>query len=118
MDIKPIRTEAEYDAAMVRLGELWGTAAGTPEADELEVLLALTGDYEGKHHPIAPPDHLSKLEYRLDQMGLAPQEIERILSRTRDLPRVLSRELGIAPEVLSVLGDVPLESFTRGGAGE
>ena len=118
MDIKPIRTEEEYEAAMVRLGELWGTPARATEADELEVLLALTCDYEHKRHRIPPPDHVARLEYRLDQMGVPPEEIEKIISRTKELPRVLSRELGISPEVLSGLGDIPLDCFTRGTAGE
>jgi len=52
MDISPIRTESDYAAAMRRVEAVWGAASGTPEADELEVLVTLTEAYERQHYPI------------------------------------------------------------------
>ncbi|WP_407935777.1 hypothetical protein [Cupriavidus necator] len=54
MDIKPIRTEQDYDTAMDRIGQLWGAPVGSPEADELEVLSILVERYEEEHYPIPP----------------------------------------------------------------
>jgi HTH-type transcriptional regulator / antitoxin HigA len=79
MEIKPIRTEEEYDAAMARLDEIFEASPDSPESEELEILLALTGDYEKKHYPIEPPDPLTQLEYRMDQMGLSEEEVQRFM---------------------------------------
>lgn len=56
MRIKPIRTEADYTAAMARLDDLWGAEISSPEGDELEVLAILIGKYEDEHYPIPPSD--------------------------------------------------------------
>ena len=51
MNIHPVKTEADYDAALARIEELWGADPGTPDGDELDVLLVLVGAYEDEHHP-------------------------------------------------------------------
>jgi HTH-type transcriptional regulator/antitoxin HigA len=52
MEIKPIKMEADYSAAMRRIEAVWGTAQGTREGDELELLVTLVEAYERRHHPI------------------------------------------------------------------
>ncbi len=111
MEIKPLRSEKDYETAMARVEELWGAPPGTPASDELEILLALTGDYEKKHHAIEPPDPLAMLEHRLDQLGLTREEIDRVIrSRTR-ISKILCRESGLSPDVIRNLQDIPLEAF-------
>lgn len=61
MEVHPIDGEAGYRVAMARIDALWGAAPGTPEADELEVLVTLVDAYEAQHHGIAPPEP-SKLQ--------------------------------------------------------
>ena len=55
MEIKPIKTEADYDAALLRVEELWGSIEGTPEDDEFEILFTLIEAYEEEHYPVGPP---------------------------------------------------------------
>lgn len=55
-ELKPIRTEADYDAAFAEVERLWGSARGTPDGDRLDVLATLIEVYEEKHHPMDPPD--------------------------------------------------------------
>ena len=112
MEIKPIHTEKDYEAAMARIEELWGTPLDSPDSDELEILLALTGAYEKKHHRIQAPDPLALLEYRMDQMGLTPEEIERFMKSRKKIPEILSRESGLSDEVIKSLRDIPFEAFT------
>src|SRR5262245_58752571 len=69
-DVKPIRTEADYDAAMEALEGLWGAKSGTPRGDRLDVLATLIEAYEEKKHPIDPPDPVDAILFRMDQMGL------------------------------------------------
>jgi HTH-type transcriptional regulator / antitoxin HigA len=56
MKIEPVRTEEGYEAAIARIEEIFGIPLDAPEAAELEILLALTEDYEKRHHHVEPPD--------------------------------------------------------------
>jgi HTH-type transcriptional regulator / antitoxin HigA len=54
--MKPIHSEADYEAALAEVERLWGCALGTPEGDRLDVLVTLIDAYENEHDPIDPPD--------------------------------------------------------------
>jgi HTH-type transcriptional regulator/antitoxin HigA len=58
MGIRPIRTEADYDAALADIEQYFDNepARGTPEADRFEILLALISAYEQQHWAIEAPD--------------------------------------------------------------
>jgi HTH-type transcriptional regulator/antitoxin HigA len=57
MDIKPIRTEEDYYAALGEVESLMSAEFGTPEGDRLDVLATLVEAYEAKHYPIPRPPH-------------------------------------------------------------
>jgi HTH-type transcriptional regulator/antitoxin HigA len=69
MEISPIKTEADYAAAMRRIEAIWGAAVGTSEGDELEVLVTLSEAYERQHYPIDLPDPVEAIKFRLEQEG-------------------------------------------------
>ncbi len=69
MEIKPIRTEADCDAALRRIEALWDAAPGTPAGDELDVLATLVEAYENEHYPMDPPDPIEAIKFRLEQEG-------------------------------------------------
>jgi len=114
MDIKPIRTESDYETALEEIEHLWGGAYGSPEGDKLDVLVTLVEAYEEKHHPIPPPDPIEAILHRMESQGLSYRELEpyigshdrvsEILNRKRPLTlnmiRKLQSELGISAEVL------------------
>lgn len=82
--IKPIKTDADYDAAMEQLEELWGAKPGTPEADQLEVLGILIDQYEVQQFPIATPDAVEAVLFYMEQNGLDRAELGKLLgSRSR-----------------------------------
>ena len=113
MEVKSIRTEKEYEAAMERIDELWGTPQDdSPDAEELDVLLALTGDYERKHHQVPAPSPQDMYEYHLDRMGVSPEKIDRIISGRRDLFKIITEMTGLSTDEVAGLGDVPLKFFT------
>jgi|SRR5450759_4536739 HTH-type transcriptional regulator / antitoxin HigA len=114
MDIKPIRTEADYEAALKEVERLWGADPGTPDGDHFEVLFTLVESYEDQQYPILPPDPIEAIKYYMDSRGLDRQDLERyigpsgrvseVLSRKRPLTLVMIRKLnaglGIPAEVL------------------
>ena len=69
MDIRPIRGEVDYDAALRRIEALWGAAQGTPDGDELDILVTLAEVYERQHFPIDLPDPIEAIKFRLEQEG-------------------------------------------------
>jgi HTH-type transcriptional regulator / antitoxin HigA len=69
MKIRPIKTESDYEAAMRRIEAVWGPAQGTPQGDELEVLVTLAEAYERQHYPIDLPDPVEAIKFRLEQEG-------------------------------------------------
>lgn len=60
-ELKPIRTEADYDAALAAVERLWGAKSGTPDGDRLDALATLIEVYEAKHYPIDPPAPLARV---------------------------------------------------------
>jgi HTH-type transcriptional regulator / antitoxin HigA len=55
-ELKPIRTKADYEAALVEAEGLWGAKSGTPEGERLDVLATLIDTYEARHYPMDPPE--------------------------------------------------------------
>jgi HTH-type transcriptional regulator/antitoxin HigA len=69
--LETIRTEADYEAALVEAERLWGAKGGTPESDRLDMLATLIDAYEAVHYPIDLPDPVDALAFRIEQLGLA-----------------------------------------------
>ena len=69
MDIKPIKTEQEFNRAMVRLEMIFDAKKVTPEGDELEILGMLIENYDDKHFPIGFPDPIEAIKFRMEQLG-------------------------------------------------
>jgi HTH-type transcriptional regulator / antitoxin HigA len=113
-EVRPIRTEENYAAAMAEVERLWGAKAGTAEGDRLDVLATLIDAYEAERDPIDPPDPIEAIRFRMEQQGLTRKDLEamlgtrtrvsEILNRRRGLSiamiRRLHAELGISAEVL------------------
>jgi HTH-type transcriptional regulator / antitoxin HigA len=95
-EVKPIRSEADYEKALAEVERLWGARSGTPEGDRLDVLATLIDAYESAHHPIDPPDPIEAIKFRMEQQGLTRKDLEGILgSRTR-IAEVLNRRRGLS----------------------
>ena len=113
-NVSTIRTEDDYEAALARIAETLHSEAGTPEGDELNVLVDLVELYEDSHHAIAFPSAISAIEFHMDQQGLTQRDlmpcigsrekVSDILAGKRDITmsmaRALHRHLGISAEVL------------------
>ena len=69
MDIKPIRTEADYQRTLHRVEELWDSVEGSAESDELDILATLIEAYERDHYPVDLPDPVEAIKFRLEQTG-------------------------------------------------
>ena len=112
MELHPIKTEQDYDAARQAIEALWTTPAGSLEAEQLEIPVTLVEAYEATHHPIDPPDPIDAIKFRMEQGGPSLQDLEAYLGRhaadvlahkrplTLAMRRRLQRGLGLAADVL------------------
>lgn len=121
--IKPLRSESDYESALVRIEELMEAVPGTVEFDELDVLTDLVEHYESKHEPMGYPSPVAAIEFRMEQGMLSPRDlipligsrskVSEVLSGKRSLTmpmaRALHEHLGIPAEVLLQKPDVAFD---------
>jgi HTH-type transcriptional regulator / antitoxin HigA len=114
MDIKPIKTEADYEAALHEVEHLFDSLPNTPEGDRLEVLTTLIQAYEEKHYKVPSPDPIEAILYHMESRSLSRSDLEpyigsrarvsEVLNRKRPLTiymiRKLHAGLGIPAEIL------------------
>jgi HTH-type transcriptional regulator/antitoxin HigA len=94
--LRPIKTGADYEAALAEMKRLWGAKPGTPEGDRLDILATLVDTYETRHFPMDPPDAIEAIKFRMEQEGLTRKDLKDILgSRTR-VAEVLNRRRGLS----------------------
>ena len=104
MDIKPIRTEADYKAALTRIETLMDAREGTPDGDLLDVLVTLVDAYERKHYPVDLPDPVSAIKFYMEQNGLAPKDMEPALGRLNRVYEVLNAKRPLSAEMALLIG--------------
>ncbi|WP_404790419.1 ImmA/IrrE family metallo-endopeptidase [Altericista sp. CCNU0014] len=114
--IRPIRTRADYEAALLRIDSLMDAEAGTPEADELEVLATLVELYEKKHFPIGWPDPIEAIRFRMEQAGLSARDLIPLLGSRAKVSEVLSGKRSLTLQMIRALHEhlgIPAEVLLR-----
>lgn len=90
MNIRPFKTEQDYYPALNRIEELWGAKIDTPDGDEFDLLVTLVESYEMKHYPIAPPDPIDAIKFRMEQMGLTNADMVQYLGSQSRVSEILN----------------------------
>jgi HTH-type transcriptional regulator/antitoxin HigA len=91
-EVKPIRSEADYQAALAEIERLWGAKLGTAEGDRLDVVATLIDAYESEHEPMDPPDPIEAITFRMEQQGLTRRDLEAVLGSRARVTEVLNRK--------------------------
>lgn len=83
MDIRPVRTESEYRAALDEIAALMvdDPMLGTPDVDRLDILTTLVQAYEAQQHLVPPPDPIEAIKFRMEQQGLTLADMKPYLAR-------------------------------------
>ena len=92
MDIRPIKTEQDYKTAISRIEVLWGAKKDTHEGDEFDLLVTLVESYELKLYPIAPPDPIDAIKFRMEQMGMTNSDMVKYLGSQSRVSEILSKK--------------------------
>ena len=114
MDIKPIKTEADYEEALQAVELLMDAKINTRDGDKLDILVTLIESYEKRHHRIMPPEPVEAIIHQMESQGLSHKDlipllgsrarVSEILNKKRKLSinmiRNLQKGLGISAEIL------------------
>jgi len=116
MDIKPIRTKADYRMALKDIEFLMTAKANSPEGDRLDVLTTLVEAYERAHFPMDLPDAVDAIKFRMEQSGLTVKDLEPVIGRKNRIYEVLSRRRALTLRMIEGLHTkfgIPAESLLR-----
>jgi HTH-type transcriptional regulator / antitoxin HigA len=102
-DLKPIRSEQDYEEALAEVEDLWGARTGTPKGDRLDVLATLIEVYEAEHYPMDPPDPIEAIKFRMEQQHLTRKDLEKILGTRMRVSEVLNRKRGLSINMIRAL---------------
>ena len=119
MKIHPIRTETDYTLALGAIERLWGAKRGTPQGDDLDVLLVLVEDYETKHHSIDLPDPVDAIKFRMEQMNLSRKDLEPLIGSRGRVTEIINRKRSLTLPMIRKLNEklrIPLESLIKESA--
>ena len=114
MEIRPIKSDSDYQSALNRLNVLFDAPIGTPDSDEADVLGLLVDEYEKRHFPIEAPDPIEAIKIRMEEMELkqidlineigGKSRVSEILNRKRkltvDMIRRLTVKLNLSADIL------------------
>ncbi|HBA86584.1 MAG TPA: transcriptional regulator [Geobacter sp.] len=100
MEIKPIKNEVDYQAALKEIELLFDAALDTPEGDRLEVLTTLVEAYEEKHYDIPIPDPIEAILYHMESRGLTRRDLEPYIGSRARVSEVLNRKRPLTMEMI------------------
>jgi HTH-type transcriptional regulator/antitoxin HigA len=114
MNIRPIRTKADYRAALAEAERLMDATAGSPQGDKLDILATLIEAYERKHYPLDAPDPVEAIKFVMEQRGLTAKDLEPMIGRSNRVYEILTRKRALTLPMIRRLHDdlgIPLESL-------
>lgn len=116
MNIKPIKTKADYRAMLKEIESLMEALPDTPEGERLDVLATLVEAYEKKHYPLDLPDPVEAIKFRMDQLGLTPKDLEPMIGRLNRVYEVLNHKRPLTLKMIWRLHNglgIPAESLIK-----
>jgi HTH-type transcriptional regulator/antitoxin HigA len=114
MNIKPIKNDEDLRTTFKRLEILFQAQEGTPEADEMEVLVTLIEAYEQKHYPIRAADPVEAIKFRMEQQGLTQKDLVPFIGSSGRVSEVLNHKRRLSLQMVKRLHDglhIPYESL-------
>ncbi len=105
MELKPIKTEADYRAALKRLEQIFDAKLGTSESDELEILGLMVDNYENKHYPIEAPDPIEAIKIRMEEMHLKQVDLIPEIGGKSRVSEILNRKRRLTVDMIRKLAD-------------
>lgn len=118
MDIKPIKTDADYHSALEEIETLMIAEPGSPEGEKLDVLVTLVEAFERKHYPLDLPDPVEAIKFEMEQQGLTVKDLEPMIGKSNRVYEVLNRKRSLTLKMIWRLHEqlgIPAESLIKVG---
>lgn len=106
MEIKPIKTEQDYNQALERLELIFDAKKGTKEGDELEVIGILIERYENDYFPIDLPDPIEAIKFRMEQMNYSQNDLAKVIGLKSRASEILNKKRKLSLEMIRNLNTV------------
>ncbi|RVU24651.1 helix-turn-helix domain-containing protein [Sandaracinomonas limnophila] len=100
MEIKPIKTEEDYQRALDRLEIIFDSEPGSIEGDELEILGILVDHYENEHLPIGFPDPIDAIKFRMEQLGYSQKDLAKVVGLKSRASEILNKKRKLSIEMI------------------
>ena len=116
MEIKPIKTKADYQSALKKIEALMTARAHTPEGDRLDVMVTLVEAYDKKQYPLDLPDPVEAIKFRMEQSALAPKDLVPMIGQINRVYEVLNRKRPLTLQMIRCLHrklGIPAESLIK-----
>lgn len=116
MNIKPIKTDTDYRAALKEVESLMTAETNTPEGEKLDVLVTLIEAYERKHFPLDLPDPIEAIKFEMEQKGLTVRDLEPMIGKSNRVYEVLNRKRSLTLKMIWKLHQelgIPAESLIK-----
>lgn len=114
MEVKLIKTEVDYNSALVRIDELFDSKPGSNHFDEVELLMALVELYEEQHYKIDAPDPIEAIKFRMEQMNMKRVDLEKYLGSRGRVSEILNKQRSLTLTMIKKLQrefGIPAESL-------
>lgn len=116
MNLKPIKTDADHEAALLEVERLWNAREGTADGDRLDILVTLVEAYEEAHFPVNLPDPIEAIKFRLEQQGADKKALIGIIGNRTRVYEVLRRDRALSLTMIRQLNrhlKIPAEVLIR-----
>ena len=100
MELRPLKTKRDYQAALKEAENLWSAGPGSKDADRLEVLVLLIQAYESVHHPVPHPNPIDFLHHVMEARGLSRKDLEPFIGSRARVAEVLNRIRPLSLEMI------------------
>ena len=100
MNIKPIKTEKDYEVALKRLEKIFDASAKSKEGDEAEILSMLIDNYENQYYPIEAPDPIEAIKIRMKEMNIKQKDLVGIIGGKSRVSEVLNRKKRLTVDMI------------------
>lgn len=116
MNIKPIKTDADYQAALKEIESLMMAEPDSPEGEKLDVLVTLIEAYEAKHFPMDLPDPVAAIKFEMERKGLTVKDLEPMIGKSNRVYEVLNHKRSLTLKMIWKLNrelGIPAESLIK-----
>lgn len=116
MNVKPIRTESDYQAALEQIDDLMSAELDSTDGDQLDVLTTLVEAYEAKHFPTELPDPIEAIKFEMERRGLTVRDLEPMIGKTNRVYEILNYKRSLTLKMIWRLHEglgIPAQSLIK-----